>query len=205
MTVRLASFNVENLFDRAKALATPTWAEGRPALAAFERFNVLAAGATYSDAHKAEMVSALETLEILKRSAAGNLRLNTNPFDAWALLRENRGDFLRQPRTGSAEVVALGRGDWIGWVELISDRSRPRGLRAQVEDELRDAIRSGRLTPGALLPSTRALAADLGVTRGVIVDAYDQLLAASGSRSATPTRCATATRSAPSRAWPRIA
>ncbi|HLM29347.1 MAG TPA: endonuclease/exonuclease/phosphatase family protein [Acidimicrobiales bacterium] len=138
MTVRLASFNVENLFDRAKALATPTWAEGRPALAAFERFNVLAAGATYSDTDKAEMLSALEILEILKRSAAGNLRLNTNPFDAWALLRENRGDFLRQPRTGSAEVVALGRGDWIGWVELTSEPVDETAIRmtARVIDEL---------------------------------------------------------------------
>jgi GntR family transcriptional regulator / MocR family aminotransferase len=60
-------------------------------------------------------------------------------------------------------------------VEL--DRSRHRGLRTQVEDELREAIRSGRLTPGTRLPSTRALAADLDVTRGVIVAAYDQLLA----------------------------
>jgi GntR family transcriptional regulator / MocR family aminotransferase len=68
-------------------------------------------------------------------------------------------------RTSSAEVL----------VEL--DRSRPRGLRAQVEAELRDAIRSGRLAAGTLLPSTRALAEDLGVTRGVIVAAYDQLLA----------------------------
>jgi GntR family transcriptional regulator / MocR family aminotransferase len=68
-------------------------------------------------------------------------------------------------RTSSAEVL----------IEL--DRSRARGLRAQVEEGLRDAIRSGRLAPGALLPSTRALAADLGVTRGVIVGAYDQLLA----------------------------
>ncbi len=138
MTVRLASFNVENLFDRAKALNTQTWDEGRPALAAFERFNVLAAGATYSDTDKAEMLSALETLEILKRSAAGNLRLNPNPFSAWALLRENRGDFLRQPRTGSAEVVALGRGDWIGWVELIAESVDETAIRmtAKVIDEL---------------------------------------------------------------------
>jgi GntR family transcriptional regulator/MocR family aminotransferase len=57
------------------------------------------------------------------------------------------------------------------------DRSRPRGLRAQIEDELRLAIRDGRLTPGTSLPSTRALAADLGVTRGVVVNAYDQLIA----------------------------
>jgi GntR family transcriptional regulator/MocR family aminotransferase len=57
------------------------------------------------------------------------------------------------------------------------DRSRPRKLRAQVEDGLRDAIRSGRLAPGTRLPSSRVLAADLGVTRGVVVDAYDQLAA----------------------------
>ena len=68
-------------------------------------------------------------------------------------------------RTSSAELL----------IEL--ERSRARGFRAQVEDELREAIRSGRLAPGALLPSTRALAADLGVTRGVIVAAYDQLVA----------------------------
>jgi GntR family transcriptional regulator/MocR family aminotransferase len=57
------------------------------------------------------------------------------------------------------------------------DRSRPRGLRAQIESGLRDAIGTGRLAPGTALPSTRALAADLGVTRGVVVAAYDQLLA----------------------------
>ena len=57
------------------------------------------------------------------------------------------------------------------------DRSRRRGLRAQIEGGLRDAISAGRLAPGTPLPSTRALAADLGVTRGVVVGAYDQLLA----------------------------
>jgi GntR family transcriptional regulator / MocR family aminotransferase len=61
------------------------------------------------------------------------------------------------------------------FIEL--DRSRPRGLRAQVEGGLRHAIRSGRLAPGTRLPSSRALAADLAVARGVVVDAYDQLAA----------------------------
>jgi GntR family transcriptional regulator / MocR family aminotransferase len=74
-------------------------------------------------------------------------------------------------RTSSTEVL------------VALDRSRPRGLRAQVEDELRNAIRSGRLTPGTPLPSTRALSGDLGVTRGVVVAAYDQLLAEGYLRS----------------------
>ena len=63
------------------------------------------------------------------------------------------------------------------------DRSRPRGLRAQVEGGLRTAIRSGRLAPGTRLPSSRALAADLDVTRGVVVDAYAQLTAEGYLRS----------------------
>jgi GntR family transcriptional regulator/MocR family aminotransferase len=57
------------------------------------------------------------------------------------------------------------------------DRSRPRGLRSQVEDGLRAAIREGRLAPGTRLPSSRALAVDLGVTRGLVVEAYEQLAA----------------------------
>src|ERR1700691_2700701 len=50
-------------------------------------------------------------------------------------------------------------------------------LRARVEQALRDAVRSGRLAPGSRLPSTRALCAQLGVSRGVVVDAYSQLAA----------------------------
>ena len=60
---------------------------------------------------------------------------------------------------------------------IALDRSRRRGLRAQLEDELRAAIRSGRLGPGAPIPSSRALAADLQITRKVVVEAYDQLVA----------------------------
>ena len=93
-------------------------------------------------------------------------------------------------RTSSVEVL----------IEL--DRSHPRGLRAQIEDELRDAIRSGRLSAGTPLPSTRALAVDLGVTRGVVVAAYDQLLAegylASRAGSGTTVN-ATVARGAPRR------
>jgi GntR family transcriptional regulator/MocR family aminotransferase len=50
-------------------------------------------------------------------------------------------------------------------------------LHARLETGLRDSIRSGRLRAGQVLPSTRALAADLGVSRGVVVEAYAQLRA----------------------------
>jgi GntR family transcriptional regulator/MocR family aminotransferase len=62
-------------------------------------------------------------------------------------------------------------------LDLMVDLRRDGGLplRAQLEDQLRGAVRSGRLAPGALLPSSRALARDLGVSRGVVVDAYAQL------------------------------
>ncbi|PZG06771.1 GntR family transcriptional regulator, partial [Nonomuraea aridisoli] len=43
--------------------------------------------------------------------------------------------------------------------------------------ELRDSIRGGRLAPGTRLPATRDLAADLQVSRGVVVEAYEQLVA----------------------------
>src|SRR5215510_9591792 len=50
-------------------------------------------------------------------------------------------------------------------------------IHVQVERALREAIRSGRLRLGMPLPSTRVLARDLGVSRGVIVEAYEQLIA----------------------------
>jgi GntR family transcriptional regulator/MocR family aminotransferase len=51
------------------------------------------------------------------------------------------------------------------------------GRRAGLERALRAAIRDGRLAPGARLPSTRALARDLGVARGTVSEAYSQLRA----------------------------
>ena len=50
-------------------------------------------------------------------------------------------------------------------------------LRAQLERQLRDGIRSGRLRTSARLPPSRELARELGVSRGVVVDAYSQLVA----------------------------
>ncbi|MEH0510476.1 PLP-dependent aminotransferase family protein [Streptomyces sp. B21-106] len=58
-------------------------------------------------------------------------------------------------------------------------RARGRALRAA----LRDAVRSGLLAQGARMPSSRDLAADLGVSRGLITEAYEQLTAEGYLRS----------------------
>jgi GntR family transcriptional regulator/MocR family aminotransferase len=61
-------------------------------------------------------------------------------------------------------------------MDLLLDLSAGRGRRRGIEAALRDAVRDGRLLPGATLPSTRVLAADLGVARGTVVAAYAQLV-----------------------------
>ena len=119
--MRLASFNVENLFARAKALNATSLGQANPVLEAFTRFNSVSAKVLYEPADKATMLEDLVTLQILVPTAAGTLRMNKRPFEAWALLRENRGDFMRQPRAGDVEIVAAGRNDWIGWVELVTE------------------------------------------------------------------------------------
>jgi GntR family transcriptional regulator/MocR family aminotransferase len=61
---------------------------------------------------------------------------------------------------------------------LVSvDRSGPATLGAQIEDQLRRAIRTGALQTAAQVPSTRDLARQLGISRRVVVDAYAQLAA----------------------------
>ncbi len=73
-------------------------------------------------------------------------------------------------------------------LDLDLTTPKQRGLEAA----LRDAIRSGRLGPGDALPSSRGLAADIGLARSTVVAAYDQL-ASEGyllTRQGAPTRVA---------------
>jgi GntR family transcriptional regulator/MocR family aminotransferase len=75
---------------------------------------------------------------------------------------------------------------------LRLDRALDQPLRVQLERELRDAIRSGRLAAGERLPSSRALAAELGISRGLVLECYGQLQAEGflTSRSGSATRVA---------------
>ncbi|MEO5920702.1 MAG: GntR family transcriptional regulator, partial [Pseudolysinimonas sp.] len=55
------------------------------------------------------------------------------------------------------------------------DRASSTPAHVQLEGALRDAIRNGRLLGGSVLPATRRLADQLGLSRGVVVEAYQQL------------------------------
>src|SRR5215218_3015595 len=63
--------------------------------------------------------------------------------------------------------------------DLLIDlrRENGRGLRERLEHGLRGAIQRGRLIAGATLPPTRVLAAELGISRSVVVEAYGNLVA----------------------------
>ncbi|WP_395572126.1 PLP-dependent aminotransferase family protein [Streptomyces sp. BK79] len=94
-------------------------------------------------------------------------------------------------------------------VDLHLDRSGP-GLRRGLTDALRDAVRSGRLAPGTRLPSSRSLAADLGVARNTVAEVYADLVAegwlaarqGSGTRVADRTPATPGHRPAPHRREP---
>ena len=118
--LRIASFNVENLFARPKALNTSDWDEGKPILEAYEQVNALMAESHYTPLRKQTMIDLLVTLDVYFRNAAGAVRRRETQDPRWAWLRKNRGAFDRQPEdvTQSLEIVADGREAWIGWVEL---------------------------------------------------------------------------------------
>jgi GntR family transcriptional regulator/MocR family aminotransferase len=74
-------------------------------------------------------------------------------------------------------IVEIEDTTWSTELLVAVDRDGPQTLGAQIEVQLRRAIRDGSLRPGAGLPSTRDLARQIGVSRRIVVDAYAQLAA----------------------------
>jgi len=108
--MRIAAYNVENLFSRARALNLETWADGRPILERYAELNALFEEPVYTDAIKVRMLALMRDLGIEKT--------NEGKF---AILRENRGKLSTYSRLKGARIVAAGRADWIGWVELKTE------------------------------------------------------------------------------------
>jgi GntR family transcriptional regulator/MocR family aminotransferase len=63
------------------------------------------------------------------------------------------------------------------WMDLFVDRADRRGLSSALYEQIRSAIVDGRLQPAQQIPTSRALAADLGVARSTIATVYGRLTA----------------------------
>jgi endonuclease/exonuclease/phosphatase family metal-dependent hydrolase len=116
--MRLASYNVENLFARPKAM-DPTTTD------APTRRMVLAAHARVSELFELEDYAPVRD-EIL--ALLGQLGLLEADEGDYVVLRRPRGALLRRPQKGPVEVVAKGRSDWVGWVELKTVAVRERAM-----------------------------------------------------------------------------
>jgi len=109
--MRLATFNVENMFDRAKAMNLNTWADGKAVLKDFQRLNQLIQEPQYSAKVKSELLKTMQ-------SHKGLLNVGESSF-MW--LRDIRDKLLYRPKNKPPEIAANGRGDWIGWFELKTE------------------------------------------------------------------------------------
>jgi endonuclease/exonuclease/phosphatase family metal-dependent hydrolase len=107
--VRIGSYNVENLFNRARVFEQGGWAIGRPVLEAYERAARLLEEPVYTPEIQRDILHELSRLGLRNGDTA-----------RFARLRQNRGRLLRRKRDGTVLVVADGRADWIGWVELTA-------------------------------------------------------------------------------------
>lgn len=101
--MRLATFNVENMFDRASIMNLSTWKEGKKVLQDFSQLSNLIQKQQYLQPDKDKM------LDIMKRHKG----LLTSGESKYILLRKVRGRFLERKK-----IVANGRDDWIGWFDL---------------------------------------------------------------------------------------
>jgi endonuclease/exonuclease/phosphatase family metal-dependent hydrolase len=105
--MRIATFNLENLFSRARALNKVDWADGKKILDAFTKLNTVLQKDSYTVEVKQAILKSIKELGLSKEDES-----------EFVILRRNRGTLLKRPKSGPPEVIANGRGDWVGWLEL---------------------------------------------------------------------------------------
>ena len=107
--MRLASYNVENLFERAMPMNWTDWQAGKQALTAHALLNIIFSKSAYGPKEKLRIVELLDMLG-----------LRNSDESSVALLRQNHGRLLSR-KNGAVTVAVNGRADWVGWVELKNE------------------------------------------------------------------------------------
>lgn len=108
--MKISSFNVENLFNRAKAF-NQEQSIATKYLKEVAELNQLFARDTYSEADKRAMIKLLQKLGLTKSDTS-----------KYVILRKIRGKIVHRPRNSSEiSIAANGRSEWIGWAELKTE------------------------------------------------------------------------------------
>ena len=108
--MRLATFNVENIFERPKVMNLDSWRDGRQVLEDFQQLSVLIQKERYLENDREEM------LKIMRRN--NNLLSGQSKY---IRLRTIRGKLVKKKLNSPPEIAAHRRDDWIGWFELIRE------------------------------------------------------------------------------------
>jgi endonuclease/exonuclease/phosphatase family metal-dependent hydrolase len=112
MTLRLATFNVENMFKRPAIMNLDKWEDGKSVLEDYHNLSNLIQKERYSDSDKKEMI-------IIMNRHKGLVR---NRKSKYLILNKIRGEFIARPRNKPPYIKADGRSDWIGWFSLTTEQ-----------------------------------------------------------------------------------
>ncbi|WP_422857749.1 endonuclease/exonuclease/phosphatase family protein [Flagellimonas sp. S174] len=103
--MKIAAFNVENLFDRAKAFNQPE-SESQEILTKTAELNSIIDQDSYAG-KKDRLIELLKELGLSKS--------DKGPF---VILRQIRERLVKRRKNKPMEIIANGREDWVGWAEL---------------------------------------------------------------------------------------
>jgi endonuclease/exonuclease/phosphatase family metal-dependent hydrolase len=111
--MRIATFNMENLFTRPVAMGYQDSAQAAAVLQDFDELNRLIGAATYDTATKDKLKTLLEKYDFQSQNNKG---------DGLIRLHEIREKLYKVPQgTQQVEIVAKGRGSWVGWFDLVRE------------------------------------------------------------------------------------
>jgi endonuclease/exonuclease/phosphatase family metal-dependent hydrolase len=116
--LRIATFNVENLFEEPRAMASSDWSVGQSAIDAAHELNALFEHEEYSDEDRARMLELLDEQRLL----------STRPNNKYLALQKIRGRLFKKPKAGPAEIVAQGRASWVGWIDFKKQPIRDQAI-----------------------------------------------------------------------------
>src|SRR5262245_16323746 len=115
--MRLATFNVENMFERPAAMNYASWSAGKKVLEDFTRLNDLIARSNYTASVRSQLKTIMSAYTgLLTQGASKHIRL-----------REIRGKLVGKV-SGVYQVKPGGRGDWVGWFELVVEPINDKAL-----------------------------------------------------------------------------